>query len=51
MTKDQLTKILAYVDVAIAAVMARDSSDGGLIEIIRLNEIRDELFATLEEGL
>lgn len=43
MNKDQLNKLLEYIDMRIRLENAHDSSDGGLIESIHLSEIKKEL--------
>lgn len=48
MNKEQLDKLLEYIDAIVSASEARDSSDGGLIESIRLSEITKELYALVE---
>lgn len=46
MNKEILEKLLKYIDLQILAMSesALRSSDGGLLEKVRAQEIRDELF-------
>lgn len=43
MTKAQLAKLIELMDAKLSEYHARDSSDGGLIESIRISEITKEL--------
>ena len=46
MSEELLNKLLEYIDAAIDAKSehARQSSDGGLVESVAKNRVRDELF-------
>lgn len=48
MDEKMMEKLLEYIDAKIAEVDARESSDGGLIEGLRVREIRKELFALIQ---
>lgn len=48
MTREQLDKLLEYIEAKISASEARDSSDGGLSESIRVSEITKELYDLVE---
>jgi len=45
-SEELLNKLLEYIDAAIDAKseQARQSSDGGLLESVAKNRVRDELF-------
>ena len=43
MTEEFLLKLFQYIDLAISHYDAKDSSDNGLIESIRMAEIETEL--------
>lgn len=54
MNETILNKLLEYIDARLSLMAAHNSSDGGLIETIHCNELRDELrellaLATKEE--
>ena len=49
MTKAQLEKLLEYIDARIAHHTAADSSDGGLLESIRVSDLREELLALAQK--
>ena len=44
MTKEQLRLLIEYIDAKISEYSARDTSDGGLIESMTANKIKDELY-------
>lgn len=52
MTKELLEKLLEYIDARIAekSEEARNSSDGGLLEAIRADNLREELFAMVKSS-
>ena len=43
MTEEMLDLLLIIIDAKIAAQAAYDSSDGGLVEMVRARAIEDEL--------
>ena len=48
MTQEQLDLLIQYINNAIAEYSARNSSDGGLLESIRKDDLLQELKATLD---
>lgn len=49
MTPDMLRKIIELIDAKIAEALARDSSDGGLVETLKVSAIEAELLALVEQ--
>lgn len=48
-TRDQVQALLKVVDAKIATQLARGSSDGGLVEAIREDELTEELLQMFPE--
>jgi len=50
MTKEQADKLLDLIDAKFSEFAARNSSDGGLSESIRVIELTKEFYETLENN-
>lgn len=50
MTKEQADKLIDLIDAKISELAARNSSDGGLSESIRVSELTKEFYETLENN-